>query len=178
MKPGANEMSRLAHRQRQRRYLERKREGRGLLSRNAFPVRMETVLQLAAEISMLPRTTLLIPTPLARELIECIRRLSIRQNRMVERVNTLTVQVTNLRYQRRLTDRVIECRDLNEIAQWWLSRRDGAGKNQHASALAKAGALKRRLANPSAMIEAGKRGAEVRWARHRQAQGASAAEQP
>ena len=172
MNPSSNETSRLAAAQRQRRYSARKREQRGLLSRNAFPIRLKSVRQLQSDILRLPKTTLLIPIIQAREIIEMIRRLVIRQDRLTHRVAVLTQQLCWLRHQRRLTDRVIQCRDLNKIAEWWLNRRGASGKDLHASALGKHGSVKRRLIDPSAMVKAGRKGAEVRWARARAAQSA------
>jgi hypothetical protein len=157
---------------RQRRYDDKRREEQGLPRRKTNPIRIEDVDQLTTDILSIPATSLMIPLPMARTLVELVRRLTIRQRELSLQVRRLQVTNCTLRYRRKLTDRWVEIRDYDALAQWWLARKDARGKDLHASALARQAARKRKLENPDAYKIIGTRGAEARWAAHRASQAA------
>jgi hypothetical protein len=159
---------------RSRRRLGRMEEQHGAVftPRRVWAPRPETIRRLEQDIAALPKTTLYIKVSDARELIKAVRRLAGRQRWLSHRVTSMNQQLRDLRYRMKLTTRVICLGDLDSIARWWLARRGAGGKDLNAVALARAAVPKRKLKDPDSYRNAGKLGAEARWAAHRASQAA------
>jgi hypothetical protein len=105
----------------------------------------------------------------ARELY----RLYWRQARMAIQISRLRHRINQISYRVTLTDRLVHQGSLDALLKMLLNRRNSTGANLYAAALGRRGSALRRLANPAAMVEAGRRGAQIRWSRARAAQAAA-----
>jgi hypothetical protein len=95
------------------------------------------------------------------------KRLYRRQRRVETLVSREQAQRRQIEYRLRLTGCVANAYSLDRLLEWLLCRKDAAGKNPYASALARQGIMKLgRTRKDFAAI--GRKGAEARWRRHRQ----------
>jgi hypothetical protein len=96
-----------------------------------------------------------------------VERLYRRQRRNETLVSQVLHRLRQINYRMRLTNKLANHRDLDQLLVWLISRKGPSGKNVHASALAQIGRdkLRRSRADYAGM---GRKGADARWRRFRQ----------
>ena len=100
------------------------------------------------------------------------KRLYRRQCRVETLVLREQARRRQIEYRLRLTGRLANTRGLDQTLAWLLSRKDAAGKNLYASALARQGIMK--LGRTRAdFVAMGRKGAEVRWHASKQRSGSA-----
>jgi hypothetical protein len=136
------------------------------LSRRAWRPNFKALHKLTQEIAELPAERPLTIGEL-RVWSATAKRLYRRQCRVESLVLREQAARRQIEYRLRLTGRLANTRSLDQTLAWLLSRKNAAGKNLHASALARQGIMKlgRTRADFAAM---GRKGAECRWRRPRQ----------
>lgn len=106
--------------------------------------------------------------------VATVLRVCRRLNRLETLVSLDLHRWQQVQYRLRLTQKLVNHHNLNQTLAWLMARRDGAGKNVHAVALAGIGQLRnRRTREYYAAI--GRKGAEARWRRTAPNSGASEA---
>ncbi len=141
------------------------------LSRKVWRPNFKALDKLKQEIAELPAERPLTAGEL-RVWSATAKRLYRRQCRVEKLVMREQSRRRQIEHRSRLTGRLANTRSLDQTLTWLLSRKDAAGKNPYASALARQGIMKlgRTRADFAAM---GRKGADVRWSRQRQNAGPS-----
>jgi hypothetical protein len=154
--------------------------GRGYQPRKVLRPNMAAVRALSRDIEALFRSH---PRYLNKEqtivVLRTIERLHRRQQHLEKLIFDAQNRLKQIEFRTRWTNRIVQGRDdLDQLLVQLLARKGCNGSNIHASAMGKAGAIKRKHRNPNTFRELGLKGAAARWAKVRAAQAAEASSEP